>query len=85
VRITWAIEGHGAGSADVDDVDAAARALAAAVRDAYAKHGAGVQAHVLASVVAPLRASLVTDGRWEVERGREWSTSRGGILATLYP
>jgi hypothetical protein len=85
VRITWAIEGHGVGSAEADDVDGAARALANAVRTAYEKHGPSAQAHVLTTLVAPLRFQLVTEGRTAVERGDEWATSLGGLLVTLYP
>lgn len=85
MRITWAIEGKGAGGADVPDVDAAARALSAAVRDVYGSLDTGRLATVLTAVLGPLRASMVTDGRYAVERGNEWSTQVGGILVVLYP
>jgi len=85
MRITWAVEGKGAGGADVPDVDAAARALSAALRDVYGSLDTGSLATVLERVLGPLRASLVTDGRYAVERGNEWSTRVGGILVTLYP
>lgn len=85
MKITWAIEGRGAGSADVVDVDQAARALGAAVRAAYAKDGPSVQVHVLTAVVGRLRASLVTDGRWAVEHGDEWAKAVAGIFVTLSP
>jgi len=85
MRIAWAIEGKGAGGADVPDVDAAASALSAAVRDVYGSLGTGSLATVLTAVLGPLRASLVTDGRYAVERGSEWSTQVGGILVTLHP
>lgn len=85
MKITWVIEGKGAGSADVADTDQAAKALSAAVSALYASDGPGVQVHVLTALVAPLRASLVTDGRYAVERGREWSANSAPILVTLSP
>jgi len=85
MRITWAIEGKGAGGAEVPDVEAAGRALSAALRGAYGHLGPDALGTVLTSVLGPLRASLVTDGRFAVERGQEWSARNGGIFVTLYP
>lgn len=42
-------------------------------------------AHILFNVVGPLRMKLVTDGRFEVERGRTWEAREGGIFVTLSP
>jgi hypothetical protein len=83
VRITWAIEGRGAGSADVATVEEAATALSRAVTAVHERTDPTTLATILERVVAPLRASLVTDGRQAVERGDEWSASRGGILVQL--
>lgn len=85
MKITWAIEGRGVGSAETDDVDQAARALSDAVRASYAPDGPSVVAHVLTAVVGPLRASLVTDGRFAVERGESWSFEGVGLFVTLSP
>ena len=85
MRITWVIEGHGGGRADVEDVEQAARRLAAAVRAAYGQLDATALSEVLLGVVAPLRHQLVTDGRMAVEQGNEWSAGRGGVVVTLYP
>lgn len=85
MRLTWVIEGKGAGQADADTVEAAARALSDAVRAAYSHLGPDTLATMLPAVLGPLRAALVTDGRYSVERGQEWSTSLGGIFVTLYP
>jgi hypothetical protein len=85
IRISWVFEGMGGESAVVEDVDAAASALAGAVRAAYAREDTGTLAHILTTVVAPLRASLVTDGRYAVERGHTWSSGLGGVSVTLSP
>lgn len=85
MKITWVVEGKGAGSAEADDVDTAARALSDAVSALYAPDGPGVQAQVLTALVAPLRASLVTDGRFAVERGQDWVQEGGGIWVMLSP
>jgi hypothetical protein len=81
VRISWVFENSGAGGATTADVDGAARALADAVRAVYGADAA----HVLLTVVAPLRAALVTDGRYAVERGRTWDYTAGAIHVTLSP
>jgi hypothetical protein len=86
MRITWVIEDHGGDSAVADNVDDAAAALATGVREAYEKdHPTATLAHIMLNVVAPLRMQLVTDGRFEVERGRTWEARNGGILVTLSP
>jgi hypothetical protein len=85
IRISWVFEGIGGDTRLVEDVDAAARALSAAVRAAYAQEDTGTLAHILTTVVAPLRASLVTDGRYAVERGHTWSHGVGGVAVTLSP
>lgn len=85
MRITWGIEGGGAGEAEAVDVEAALEPLCAAVRDAYGHLGVNDLATALPSVLGPLRASVVTDGRYAIERGDTWSTRVGGIFVTLYP
>lgn len=85
MRLTWVIEGKGAGQADADTVEAAARALSDDVRAAYSHLGPDTLATMLPAVLGPLRAALVTDGRYAIEHGREWSASIGGILVTLCP
>jgi hypothetical protein len=85
MRITWTFEGKGAGAATVATVDEAVSALTVAVRDAYGGLSTEALARVLHGVLGPVRHQLVTDGRCAVERGDEWSTSRGGILVHLSP
>jgi hypothetical protein len=85
MRIQWLFEGKGGDSREVEDVDQAARVLADAVRTAYDQLDTDALALVLVNVLAPLRAELVTDGRFAVERGHEWSTVKGGLLVRLYP
>lgn len=85
MRITWVIEGKGAGSCAVDDVDQAARALDRAVRAAYADADTSTLATIITSVLGPLRASLVTDGRWAGQRGQEWAAQVSGLIVRLEP
>ncbi|MFD7257790.1 hypothetical protein [Streptomyces sp. NPDC059874] len=85
MRITWAIEGQGSGEATAETVDEAADALTHAVRESYADHDTGTVAHVMLNVVAPIRMQLVTDGRFEVERGHVWEHQGQGIFVTLSP
>lgn len=82
MRISWAIEGHGAGMATAGSADHAARLLADVVRSTYPADAVGA---VLYSAVGPLRAQMVTDGRYAVARGRSWEGRAGGILVTLSP
>lgn len=76
MRITWMIAGRGAGQADVDSVEEAARAVARAL---------DADAHTMLTVIAPLRHALVTDGRYAVERGAPWHYTAGAIHVTLSP
>jgi hypothetical protein len=86
MKIAWVIEDHGADEAEAETADGAAEQLARGVREAYEKeHDTGTLAHIMLNVVAPLRMQLVTDGRFEVERGRTWEARNGGILVTLSP
>jgi len=85
MRIAWVIEDHGSNQADAATVDGCAEALAAGVREAYDDVDTTTLAHVMLNVVAPLRIQLVTDGRYEVERGRTWEARSGAILVTLSP
>ena len=85
MRIAWVIEDHGADEAEAPTADSAAEALAAGVRTAYADEDTTTLAHIMFNVVAPLRMQLVTDGRFEVERGRTWEARSGAILVTLSP
>jgi DNA-binding FadR family transcriptional regulator len=85
MRISWVIEDHGGDSKDVANVDDAAEALAAAVREAFKEHPTATLAHIMLNTVAPLRMQLVTDGRYEVEHGRQWSAESGPIAVTLSP
>ncbi|QAY26975.1 hypothetical protein SEA_SHAWTY_52 [Streptomyces phage Shawty] len=85
MRITWVIEDHGSDEATAETADGAAEALAAGVRQAYRDYDTATVAHVMLNVVAPLRMQLVTDGRFEVERGRTWEARIGGIFVTLSP
>nr|CAA40351.1 ORF1 [Lomovskayavirus C31] len=85
MRISWVIEDHGANEATAPTIDSAAEALTAGVRSAYADEDTTTLAHILFNVVGPLRMKLVTDGRFEVERGRTWEAREGGIFVTLSP
>ncbi|WP_274031221.1 hypothetical protein [Streptomyces sp. MMBL 11-1] len=85
MRISWVIEDHGGDEAVTATVDSAAEALAAAVRTAFSDEDTTTLAHIMFNVVAPLRMQLVTDGRFEVERGRTWEARQGSILVTLSP
>lgn len=85
MRITWTVEDLGGNAADAETADGAAEALAGGIRELYAGYETATLAHIMLNVVAPLRMALVTDGRYEVERGREWSTSMHGISVTLAP
>jgi len=85
MRITWVIEDHGGDEATADTVDGAAEALAAGVRQAYAGYETAALVHIMLNVVAPLRMQLVTDGRYEVERGRTWEARQGQVLVILSP
>lgn len=85
MRITWVIEGKGSGEAITADVDDAAGALATAVREAFDDLDSQTIAHIMLSVVAPLRVLLVTDGRQAVERGDEWQSQASPILVKLSP
>lgn len=83
IEISWALAGHGAGSATVETIDDAAAALGAAVRDAFADHDADAVARVLHGVLGPLRMRLVTDGAFALEHGQRWESSEGPLLVTL--
>lgn len=85
MRITWTVEDLGGNAATTETADGAAEALAAGVRELYADEDTTTLAHIMLNVVAPLRMSLVTDGRYEVERGREWSATMSGIHVSLSP
>jgi len=85
MRITWVIEDHGSDEAVVGTADGAAEALAAGVRQAYDDEDTTTLAHIMLNAVAPLRMQIVTDGRFEVERGRTWEARSGSILVTLSP
>jgi hypothetical protein len=81
VKLSWAIQGHGAGSDDVDDVEQAARRLRVALVDCWPD----IDADSLVRLLAPVRMALVTDGAYAVMRGREWSIQAPGLLVTLTP
>ncbi|MBJ6623604.1 hypothetical protein [Streptomyces sp. DHE17-7] len=85
MRISWVIESRGAAQADVPTVDAAAKALSAGVRQAYAREDATTLAHIMFSVVGPLRTALVTDGHRAVKQGETWEAREGAILVQLSP
>lgn len=85
VRITWTFDDENAGAAEADSVDGAADTLASAVRAAYAEMDALTLAHIMLNVVTPVRERMVNEGRAEVERGRDWTTSQGPINVTLHP
>jgi hypothetical protein len=85
VRLTWVVEGKGGSTVEGDDIDELASALAAGLRDALSDLDTNTLAHVFGTVVAPLRASLVTDGVHAINQGQEsWQTVHGGILVTLH-
>ncbi|MFE5621696.1 hypothetical protein ACFQ8S_06740 [Streptomyces virginiae] len=85
MKITWAIEDQGSGQAVTESVDQAAEALTAAVRESFGDADTGTLAHIMLNIVAPVRAQLVTSGRFEVERGRTWEYTDRGISVTLSP
>jgi hypothetical protein len=85
VKLTWVIEGQGAGEATSDSVDDVAAELTHAVRQAYDDLDTQTLAHIMINKVAPLRMELVTTGRFEVEHGRTWELRREGISVTLSP
>ncbi|MFH9802784.1 hypothetical protein ACH4M0_11160 [Streptomyces albidoflavus] len=85
MRISWVIENHGAAQADVPTVDAAANALSAGVRQAYATADTTTLAHIMFSMVGPLRTELVTEGLRAVKRGETWEARNGAILVALSP
>jgi hypothetical protein len=81
MRLTWAFEGHGAGSDSVADVDEAARRLHTALVEVWPD----IDADSLVRLLAPVRMALVTDGAYAVARDQEWSIQRAGLLVTLSP
>jgi hypothetical protein len=85
VRITWTVEDLGGNAADADAVDDAASAFVSGIRALYEDRDTATLAHIMLNVVAPIRSELVTDGRFEVERGRTWEHTSRGIHVTLSP
>jgi hypothetical protein len=83
IKVEWVIEWASAGEAVCSDTEAAASALIDAVRGATEPHGDEVTGRALYSVVGPLRAAMVTDGRAAIERGEQWSATLGGISVSL--
>ena len=84
--ISWVV-GTLSGSGEAGTVDGAAEVMTAGIREAYESQGHGTTtiAHAMLTVVSPLRAQLVSEGRTAVEKGEEWSGSLGDVTATLRP
>jgi hypothetical protein len=79
------VEGKGGSTVEGEDVDELASALAAGLRDALSDLDTNTLAHVFGTVIAPLRASLVTDGVHAIRQGQEqWTATFGGIFVTLH-
>lgn len=76
-------EGMGAGTALVEDVDSAAGVITEAVRASYDHLGPDALAHLLTTVVAPLRVAMVTDGYMALKRSDDWADGVAGIFVTL--
>lgn len=85
MQLSWVIEGYGAGSSAVPDVDQAANALDDALRAAYKDADPTTLAQIIWDVLGPVRFVLVTEGRAAVGRGETWSIQRAGLLVSLAP
>jgi hypothetical protein len=83
MRVAWVLEGLGAGTADVEDIEAAAGALSEGIRGALAHLDPTALAHVLHASYGPLRASLLAFGGEALADSGEWQARSGGILITL--
>jgi hypothetical protein len=85
MRITWSYKGR-KGEGYVFSADDAARLIEEAVRAAYPDPAdTELLAHILWSVVGPLRTSMVTSGEQAVRQGGTWAHSSQGISVTLCP
>lgn len=85
MRLTYTIEGHGAGSTTVQGAEDAARVVDRAFRTALADQDVTALAGILHRIVGPLRMAMITDGATAVAQGREWASQSGPILVTLAP
>jgi hypothetical protein len=83
IRVTWVLEGLGGGTADVEDIEAAASALSDGVRGALAHLDPTALAHVLHASYGPLRASLLTFGPEALADSGEWLARNGGIFVMV--
>ena len=85
IRVEWTIEGCGAGSATVQDVDEAVQAVITACRAGTAHLAAGEAAQALLGLVPAARMDMLTNGRQAVERGERWERVRGSLFVVMTP
>ncbi|WP_329061699.1 hypothetical protein [Streptomyces sp. NBC_01429] len=85
ITVKWVLEGHGAGTERVPDTDAAANVIAAALRQATRTQSPDAQAHVLLTVLAPLRANMQREGADHIAQGRSWQDRNGPLFVEIQP
>jgi hypothetical protein len=83
IRAEWLIAGVGAGRADGETAEDAARAVIAEMRPTLAHMPAEMAANVLGAVLHPMRLQAATDGALALSRGNSWEYRASGVVVTF--